>query len=543
MFSEPAIGEKFFGREEVLELLNKRVLALKDGYRQNIALTGQSLAGKSSIILHFLRTIEDDRFVPVYVEVVKEGFRSFANKFIATMLYNSLRKMGEDVDIDLEALIDKARSVLPKTYLAIKNVNSYIERGDLDEAYSGLLGLTSILKTETKFSCIVILDEFDNLERIGVRNQFTSFGKVIMVQKDTMYIVASSRDAAIKKILSEKLALLFGNFEVVKVSNFDLRTSRRFLNTKFAGFEIDDGLAKFLIAFTDGNPFYLDKLVSHVKALATERMSSHIDADTVAHAVVDLVYNSDGAIHRYLTNSILELLDTRQKDAHLGVLVAIASGKNRHPEIARALKMKQGEVIKGAGSLVESGLISKNGAFYKIEDAMLGFWLRHVYQRRKDMLVDGLPDKNALFVKEARRHIDEFMAELAKNAAVRIAELFNKFSNELVQIESKHIRLPHFTKVEIKSLSDSPVFVCASFRGNSWIIQPYDHCVTENDIINYIRNVKTLGPKQAAKIIIPLNEIEENARLLAKELKISLWNETTLNMLFEFYGMKKMVTS
>ena len=57
MFSEPAIGEKFFGRDTILEILKKRALALKDGYRQNIALTGQSLAGKSSIILQFLHAI------------------------------------------------------------------------------------------------------------------------------------------------------------------------------------------------------------------------------------------------------------------------------------------------------------------------------------------------------------------------------------------------------------------------------------------------------------------------------------------------------
>jgi len=542
MFSEPAIGEKFFGREDVLELLNKRVLALKDGYRQNVALTGQSLSGKSSIILHFLRTIEDDGFVPVYVEVIKENFRSFSNKFIATMLYNSLRKMGEAVDIEIEALIDKARALLPKTYLAIKNVNSYIERGDLDEAYSALLGLTSILKTETKFSCIVILDEFDNLEKIGVRNQFTSFGKVIMVQKDTMYIVASSRGAAIKKILSEKLALLFGNFEVVKISNFDRKTSCRFLDIKLAGFDIEEGMVKFLTAFTDGNPFYLDKMASHIKGLALERMSSHIDADIIARAMVDLVYNFDGAIHQYLTNFILELLDTRQKDIHLGILGAIANGKNRHPAIAKALKMKQGEVLKGAALLIEAGLISKNGAFYKIDDTMLGFWLRHVYQRRKEMLVDGVLDKNSLFIKEAHSYIDGFMSELVKSAVARVAELFNRFSNELVQVESKHIRLPHFTKVEVKSFADSSAFVCASFRGNSWIIQPYRRCVTENDIINYIRNAKTLDTRQSSKIIIPLADIEENARLLAKELKISLWNDTALNMLFEFYGMKKMVT-
>src|SRR3989338_1136627 len=99
VFSEPAVGEAFFGREEVLELLNKRVTALKDGYRQNVALTGQSLSGKSSILYHFLYTLKEQALIPVYVEVVREGFESFANKFIATLIYNALTKMGEPVNI------------------------------------------------------------------------------------------------------------------------------------------------------------------------------------------------------------------------------------------------------------------------------------------------------------------------------------------------------------------------------------------------------------------------------------------------------------
>ena len=85
MFSEPVVGEGFFGRAEILELLNKRVLALKDGYRQNVALTGQSLSGKSSIILHFLHTAGSEGFIPVYIEVVKEPFRAFANKFMLAL--------------------------------------------------------------------------------------------------------------------------------------------------------------------------------------------------------------------------------------------------------------------------------------------------------------------------------------------------------------------------------------------------------------------------------------------------------------------------
>ena len=38
MLSEPAVGKAFFGRDDILHTLEKRVNALKDGYRQNVAL-------------------------------------------------------------------------------------------------------------------------------------------------------------------------------------------------------------------------------------------------------------------------------------------------------------------------------------------------------------------------------------------------------------------------------------------------------------------------------------------------------------------------
>ena len=50
MLTEPAVGNTFFGREKILSILEKRVSALKGGYRQNIALTGPMLSGKSSIL-------------------------------------------------------------------------------------------------------------------------------------------------------------------------------------------------------------------------------------------------------------------------------------------------------------------------------------------------------------------------------------------------------------------------------------------------------------------------------------------------------------
>lgn len=542
MFSEPAVGEKFFGRGEVLDLLNKRVSALKDGYRQNIALTGQSLAGKSSIIHHFLYTLEEEGCVPIYVEVIKEPFMTFSNKFIATLLYNSLTRMGEYVDADLDSLMEKANRLLPKTTLAIKHINSCIDKGQFDEAYSSLLGLTSVSKGETNMSCIVILDEFDNLEYLGVKNPFLNFGKVIMVQKDTMYIVSSSRNQAIKKILSEKLSLLFGNFEIVKIQGFDLKTSSEYIDAKLAGFEIEVLIKRFLIAFTDGNPFYLDRLARRAREIALDRMSNYIDTTVIEQAMLDLIYNPSGVIHQHILNYILELVDTKYKDNYISILLSIANGRNKASDISRSLKCKQGELSKGLSRLVELGLISKNGVFYKIDDVMLGFWLKFIYQSRREMLVDGILDKTAIFGEEVKSYLSNFMLELDKDTVSKLAELFNLFSNELVQIESKYIRLPHFTKVEVKYAADSKTpFIVASFRGKSWVVQAYEYVVSESDIADYIRNVKMLDSKISNKIIMPLNGIDENAKLLAKELKIPIWDTSVVNALLNLYGKNKII--
>lgn len=541
MFSEPVVGEKFFGREEVLELLNKRTLALKDGYRQNIALTGQSLSGKTSILHHFLSSIKEEDLVTVYIEVVKEPFRSFSNRFIATLLYNALAKSGEGVGFELENLLDKAQEILPKTYSAIRGVHSCIDKGDLDEAYFSLLSLTSTLKEEVKYSCVVILDEFDNLEHIGVKNPFLNFGKVIMIQKDTMYIVSSSRNQIFKKILSEKLSLLFGNFEIVKVSGFDSPGAKRYIESQASSLDVDADLKRFFIAFTDGNPFYLNHILKRCREIAIEKLAGYIDCDTAVQAIIDLIYNANGVIHQYLVNFILDLMDTRSRDRYMAILVSIACGKNKLSEISKNIRAKQSDVSKDLLELSQLGFVQKSGVFHKIDDSVMAFWLKKVYQKRKDILVDGILNRNDIFASEMRKYIAEFLAESQKNATVKVAQLFNAFSNELVQIDAKHIKLPHFTKVEIKESQSQKQFIAATFRGSSWIVQVYEDPVREGDITDYIRNIKSSECKIANKIIIPLGGMDENSKLLAKELKISIWDLSTINGLLGLYGKVRMV--
>lgn len=541
MFSEPATGERFFGRAEVLEHLTRRASALKEGYRQNIAITGSSLSGKTSLIQHFLQSVRDEGFVPIYVEVRREPFRIFANKFIATMLYNILSRTTEQPPLELDRLLEAASRHLPKTSAAIRQINSLIEKGDTEEAYSNLLVLTSVLKEESRSPCIVIFDEFDNLELLGIRNPFVSFGKVIMVQKDTMYIVSSSRSSAINKILSEKLTLLFGNFEIIKVAGFDNGDSAHFIDSKLAGFDIDQSLKKVIIAITDSNPFYMDKLLTEIKNRAIEKMSSHIDADVICDAIYETIYNSTGIIHQYLMNYLLDLIDTRSKDALISGLIAIARGKNRQADISRALKLKSTEATKAIAGLVDAGLIAKSGSRFLLEDAMLEFWLARVYSRRAELLVDGVIDKVSIFKSEISAYIASYAHELDREPVARCAELFDLFSGDLHRIGSKQIRLPHFTKIEIGQFSGGDKYIFATLRGKAWITKVCNKPATENDIISFIKGIKDRDLSVAHKIIVPLAGMDENAKLLAKELKFMIWDIEIVNSLMRIYGKKKIV--
>ncbi len=177
-----------------------------------------------------------------------------------------------------------------------------------------------------------------------------------------------------------------------------------------------------------------------------------------------------------------------------------------------------------------------------IDDDILEFWLSHVYQRRKEMLIDGPIDKDSIFMEDINRFISDYVLESRRDVSERIVELFNRFSNDLVQIGSKNIKLPHFTRVERRTIEESQPIVTASFNRNVWAAEAFDKDVNENDIVDYIRKLKSLDSKIAHKIVIPLKGMDENAKLLAKELRISIWSRENINMLLGIYGMKRMVS-
>ena len=53
------LENSFFGRAKILNLLKRRVIDLKEGYRQNIAILGNQFVGKTSLLHHFIANLDE----------------------------------------------------------------------------------------------------------------------------------------------------------------------------------------------------------------------------------------------------------------------------------------------------------------------------------------------------------------------------------------------------------------------------------------------------------------------------------------------------
>jgi len=543
MLHEPVVNKEFFGREEVLKLLGKRVSALKGGYRQNVALTGEALAGKSSILYQFLYSLKDTSIIPVYIEVLDEPFRLFADKFIATVLYSYLISCEKEVKNDLAFLIEASEPLIPTTTAAVRAIKKDLGARDYNTAYRKLLSLTSVLRQETGKSCVVILDEFHNLELFKIKKPYMHFGKIIMIQKDTMYIVSSSKQTAIRKILSEKLALLYGNFEIIEISGFNHSASAAFLKEKFSALAIDERLIGYLIEFTGGNPFYMTAIARKIKELSSISGNASVDLETLVTAITELVYTSSGTINQYLTGAVTGLIERELRKSSLDTLIAIAQGFNTAREIGVWLKKSKASFVKNLNGFLKLDIIRQSGVFYEINDHVLKFWLKNVYHKKKSLPVGDIIERQNGFKSALRQDMGEFFHERERPAAERIKELFSCFSGEMVEIDRKTKKLTRFSAIEASpSLSGGEMLACQS-SGKYWACSIRTNKITEADIDSFLTRYNPMREKLARKICIALSGIEENALLLAKEKNIWIWGIDTLNNLLAAYRKRAIICS
>jgi len=531
------IKDKFFGRINYLEILQKRVSSLKDGYRQNIAIIGEENVGKTSIIYKFLDKFHDPRIITVFLEVRPESFQDFAKRFIGALLYNFLLNSGLALREDLDFLVSKSASYIPNTTLKINSILNDLSRRKKTNIITELFSLPELIHQETGKFTVLFLDEFHNLENIGIKNLYREWSKLLILQKNTLYAITSSMMFKTRVILSKQLSLLFGNFEVINVEPFDMHTSGRYLDHRLPDLKINPGLKDFIISFTGGYPLYLELIAD---ALSNKDGAAQIN---LADILEDLLFNTSGILNQRFSNYIKRFLDSPSSNDYISILYLIASGRNRIKDIAHILHKQKKELTSRINYLSELDAITRSGDFLKVSDRLFAYWMRFVYQEKMRSLSYDAKNQKDKFRDSIEELIQEFLKQSQKPLSNRVSELLQLFEDDLMQIERKKIRLNHFR--EVKPLAFNYRFLKDGLLGRSsdalWIMAIKSDTLTEQDIAEFSKECKKYHHKSQRKIIVTLKEVDPNARLRALEEKVWTWDLNSLNQILDLFSKPRVI--
>lgn len=526
--------DKFFGRKDYLNILEKRIRDLKDGYRQNIAIIGDELVGKTSIIFNFLNKFCDNRIIILYLEIRPETLVCFVRRFIGILLYNFLINSNLPLKEDLDFLIKKSLPYLPRTVEKINFILFAVEKRRKNHIFTELLSLCDLIYEETGKNCVVILDEFHHLEHTGIKDLYREWSKLLILQKTTMYVIISSMKFKTRFILSKNLSLLFGNFEQLTVEPFDIKTSEEYLMQRFKGLNINPGFVNFIVHFTGGYPFYLEVISEAILKSQQEEL-----ADTLEK----LLFYASGILNQRFSNYLKRFLDSAYSQDYLSILYLISRGHNKIKDIAQMWHKPQRELLIRVNQLLELDAVTRSGDFLKINDRVFSFWLKFVYQEKLHSLTFDAKNQKTLFRDNIENMIQEFLVQADKPIAERLMELLHLFADDKVQIGRKRLRLDHLR--EIKPLQFTNRGLKEGLIGRSpdstWILGFKYDLLTEEDVAEFTKECRKYRHKLQKKIIIALKDIDANARLRAMEEKILTWDLENLNQLLDLYSKPRVI--
>jgi len=530
----------FYGRRGILEVLKKRVLGLKEGYRQNVALLGDRYIGKTALLHRLIAQMDELDVFFIYLDLEDRDFDYFALQFTKSLLYNYLKKENfVPLQEDLKLLCAAVRDRLPRTVFLVQAIETLRAQGKILEAYHMILSLPEIFTQETGRAVVLIFDEFGHLENFNIPDVYAELGKRIMTQKNCLYIVASSSPQKTQTILSEKLSLLFGNFETISLGPFNFSEAQGLIDQNLDGVKIGLHLKNFLADFTGGHPLYINLLCQELICLSGVYAQGEIYAPIITQAIENVIFNQWGVISRHFELQINALANGKNAGQCVELLGALAQGKHKISDLGSSLQFKSSQVMGRINALQDSNIVVRNGNYYHIKDKLLSYWIRYVQERRLRVIDLEAGRSRKQFKEEISRALNDFGMVARKDLSVRIADLMHKFDNESFVLCGRRYKLNAFRNIKVLKLRIGTGNYFDAIQADSedglWLVVLKKDPVQDSELNGILEEIKKLEPRPARSVIVSLKGLDENARLRALQEKLWIWDEEQLNCLMHLF--------
>lgn len=529
----------FFGRRAILDILSKRMAGLKEGYRQNVALLGSRTIGKTAVVQKMMADHDDKNIVIVYLDLEDRDFQYFTHQFIKSLLYQFLKTKNEPLHEDLKLLCAACKPFIPQTIISVEAVLAKLDEDQNADVYAGLLGLPDIFCLETGKAMVLVFDEFQNLENFDIPDVFAELGRRIMTQKNCLYVVTSSYQVQARTILSEKLSLLFGDFEVIAVQPFDVSTSLQLIDRQLGNIKIGLQLKNFLADFTGHHPLYINIVCQELIYLCGVYKQEEVYAPILGQAVENLLFNPWGVLSRHFKFMINDLCRGRSEGTLASVLIALAQGKHRIADLSSGLDLKPAQVTQRINLLMAADVLEKNGNYYHFKDKLFKYWIKYVYERRLRGIDLESGKSRKLFKEEIHKAIADFNMIAHKDLAARMVDLFHKFDSEAFELTGRRYKLSMFRDIAPMKLNLGPGKYCDAISANGeegpWLVILKKEPMHEAELNAVLDETKKMSPRPQRCVIVSMNGLDENAKVRALEEKLWIWGGDEVNTLMHLY--------
>jgi len=531
-------------RKEIQATLYKRVLDFSQGYRQNIALIGEELMGKTTLLKDLLRQINDPDVIPIYVEVVPYEFTLFVKRVLNSLLYQYLQHsqlISSRESLDL--MVERVRTRLPQSAQRIAEILAGLEHEKEDNLFRELLGALDCFLHEARKKCVLIIDEFQNLQKLNCKNIWQELSKKIMFQKNCHVILASSARNEARSILTNDLSLLFGNFETLELHMLNAQESATLITSRLDGLDVPSSITDFFIHFTGGHPFYLKIIADELRFVCRAQNKHTCEQEDVIEALERLMFYDWGLFNLKFTTHLSLLTTGRNRNELIYLLDAIATGKNRMKDLIGYLRRPKKEITQKLNRLAELDMLTKNGSFYLIKDRLMSFWLCFVHAEKLYSLTPDHREQAQHFRAHCAAELERFTASARQNVAQRVLDLFNRFENDEILWERKKVQLCAFKELRMVRFEETNTCVGIFGKSNDvqWLTAVKDGGIEEKDVNALLVEAQKISPKAIQKIMIGFGQVERNARLLAKESRILTWDIAHINNLLDLFGQPRIV--
>lgn len=543
-------------RPELAVHLQQRLKAFGEGFRHNLALLGPPGSGKTFQLRALNNHASSDFFI-VYCLLFKESYRGFLTRFLRILLQTALEDFRgsnghtllieaetsdnsslqqPDAALSFSTLLQKVETQLPKTASAIRAAEEALTRRLSMEAFNRALDVVPILSAERHQSCILILDEFLFLDELGLGHAFHELGKRVMTWPNTLFVLASSSPYRARMILRERLHLLFGQFELLTLESLDHQRTDAWLKHELMCLQGSQSWSSFLLQWLGVYPWYLSVFLGRLKEIALLQQTTLLTEALVFQAAWDVLGCPEGSLYQWCASRIAPLAHVRYGGRAIEILQQLAQGART----TTALRARIGRTaLSGALQLlVEQDLVARKGTCLMVADPVLRCWLSAVLFPQRMGRIEEKEYFRAMFDQYLSSLWTQWLEHNRCSFPEQMRQLFSRFRDDTMVMDSKTGRLPRFESVNLKQPDDleSGVYLLAEGEGKRWCVNLQEGLVNESSVARFDAFCRKLSPRPSRKIVVAKHGMDPNARLLAKSTNMWVWEPNDLNILMDLYS-------